>query len=109
SAVLQTGRNTRDVAVGIAILVIRAGGVWILNRLVGNIKHGNDDAAVLQRLAGRRTASGNHGGVVASRPTASVDRLDLGILCAVRHDEDVGQRAVRGAAVADAGDRGVHR
>src|SRR5476649_2674046 len=83
---LKTGRYIGDVTVRIAIFIAGKRGVRILYRLVGNIKHGNDNTAVLERLALCRGVQ--HGGMVASRPTASVKRFDLGVLCAVGDEED---------------------
>src|ERR1700738_2477113 len=87
SAALETGWNILDVVVGIAVFVIRKGVIWILDRLVGNIKNGNDDTAFFNCLAFFRGV--NDGGVVASSPTAAlVKRFGLGVLCAVGHKEN---------------------
>jgi len=47
-----------------------------------------------------------HGGVVASATNCSGNRFNLGILCAIGHEEDVRQRVFE-RSVADAGDRRV--
>src|SRR5471030_2867730 len=103
---LKTGWYIGDVTVRITVFITSKRGVWILYRLVGNIKHGNDNTAVLERLALCRGVQ--HGGMVASRPTASVKRFDSGVLCAVGDEEDVGQRIIPCAAVADTGDDSIH-
>src|SRR5882762_8791052 len=103
---LKTGRYVGDVTVREAVFITGERGVWILYRLVGNIKHGNDNTAVLERLAQCRGVQ--HGGVVASRPATSVKRFDLGVLRTDGDEEDVRKRIVGCAAVADTADDTIH-
>src|ERR1700730_3547231 len=95
-AALQTGRDVRDVVVGIGVFVTSEGGVYRVDRLVGNVEDGNDDAAALELAADGGVDGVYHRGVVAAGPAAVGDALDLRILCAVGDEENIRQRVVRG-------------
>ena len=84
------------------------------DRLIGNIQHGNDDAAALEGFAlgdGRQGALIiDRGRAVAAGPGAVGNAFHLVVLCAVGDEEDVRLRGAGRAAVADgagaAGDQG---
>ena len=82
-AVFKTGQNIRDIGVRDIIFIVEDGG-WILDRLIGNIEHGNDDTAVLEWRTERRGTGRHHRGAVASRKATA----GLKVLCAVGYEEN---------------------
>src|SRR5947209_5657003 len=91
-ATLQARRDIGDVAVGIPVLVAGKCVVWILDRLVGNIKDANDDAAIFD--CGALLGGIDDRGVIASRPApALIERLGLWVLRAVGYEENKRLRA----------------
>jgi hypothetical protein len=106
---LKAGRNIRDVVVGVIVFVTGKRGIHRLDLLVGNVEHGNDNAAVLEVGAGTGIGVGDiiqHGGMVTAGPTAVGNAFCLVVLRAVGDQEDKSQRA--GPRRPRAGSRWIH-
>ena len=82
--VLKAALNILDIGVRHIVFIVEDMG-WILDWQIGNIKHGNDDTAILEWLAVRIPSAGSrdHGGAVISCPVAAP--LGLEVLGAIGH------------------------